>query len=288
MKWSPFKLRSHAEDSISDLPALRAAAETLAANVMQGAHAQKKAGGHEKFWQFREYQDSDRPQDIDWRQSARGDHIYVREKELQTPQSTYIWCNRSASMDFQSHIAQRSKADAAKILSLASAILLQREEEQVGFLGGGRSGRSEAALDRIGQQLFENAEDMLPSADAAKNSRLLLCSDFLQPLEEIEAGFTAYGARHGTALLVQVLDPAELELPYSGHMVFEGMNGAHEKIDNVSGIRSAYKTRIQAHLNGLRALCDDLGWHIIVHRTDMPLDITMFDIWEQLQAQGEV
>lgn len=281
---SPFTLRTQAEDAVFDLPSLRSAAEKLAANVVQGTHAQKKSGGHEKFWQFRDYQESDRPQDIDWRQSAKTDHVYVREKELQTPQSAYVWCQRGAGMDFKSGDALHSKSEAAQVLSLAGAILLQRGDEQVGFLGAEQSGRSEATLERIGRKAFEPSDETFPEASAAKNSTLLFFGDFLQSIDEIEAGFLPYGGRHMGSMVVQVLDPAEIELPYSGHVVFEGTRDIRNKVDNVSGVRAAYQERIQAHLHSVKDFCSVQGWHYILHRTDMPIETTMLGIWEALGA----
>lgn len=276
-----FTLRAKAEDALADLPSLRSAAERLAASIQHGDHAQKKSGGHERFWQFREYQDSDRPQDIDWRQSAKTDHVYVRERELQTPQNVYLWCNRSKSMDFKSSAALYSKQDAAQIITLASAILLQRAGEQIGFLGEGRTGRSEIALDKIGQRLLERSDNVLPKSGAAQNNSLFLCGDFLEPLKDIEASFNTYQT---SGFVVQVLDPAELDLPYSGHVVFDGLGGAHEKIDNVTAIRSAYQDRIQHHIDGVEALCETNGWGYALHRTDAALHDTLLKIWEHLGA----
>ncbi|MGB0719094.1 MAG: DUF58 domain-containing protein [Bdellovibrionales bacterium] len=281
---SAFSLRQRSEEAIADVPSLRMTAERLAASINSGEHALHKSGGHEKFWQFREYNEIDRPQDIDWRQSAKTDHIFVREKERHIPQSAVIWCNRSQSMDFQSHLAQVSKRQAAQLLSLALAILLTRGDEQIGFLDAMRSGRSDATLDRFAHILFE-AGEALPLAQAASNSHLIFCSDFLEPIEAIEACFARYAARHRRALIVQILDPAEVTLPYSGHVVFDGGQDMREKVDNVSAIRAAYQARVEAHRKALSDLCADYGWSYVFHRTDEPPETALFNIWEILNCK---
>ncbi len=286
MSWSAFKLRQSAEYALLDVPALHAAAEKIAANLLQGNHAQRKSGGHEKFWQYREYQTGDRPQDIDWRQSAKTDHIYVREKELQTPQTTCFWCNRSQSMAFQSQDALMPKQQAAQILSLALALLLERGDEQVGFLGESRAGRSEVALEKLAQSLLAQSQDDLPHGKALSNSQIILCGDFLSGLDAVHESFNRFAARHLQGVLIQVLDPAEINLPYSGHVVFEGLDHAQHKIDNVTSIRDAYQTRIAAHLSGIETLCADFGWHYYLHRTDMPLEVTLMRIWEDMEARA--
>lgn len=286
MRWPLLSLlRSRAEEAASDLPSLRMAAEKLADSITQGAHARKKTGGHEEFWQFRTYQDGDRPQDIDWRMSARGDPVFVKEKELQNPQSTFIWCHRGASMDFASSDALRTKLETAQLLSLASAIVLQRAEEQIGFLGQGRASRSDLTLDRVAQQLMESGHDApLPETSAPKNSTLILCGDFLETLEDINARFESCAAHAPRGIVVQTLDPAEITLPYSGHVVFEDITGgAQQKIDNVSSIREDYQARMKAHIEGVAAICAAHNWAHILHRTDTATEDTLLMIWEHLK-----
>lgn len=299
-------LRQSAEDAITDLPSLRNAAEKVAANILQGGHAQHKAGGHEKFWQYREYQQSDRPQDIDWRQSAKTDHIYVREKERQNPQTAFIWCNRGKSMRFKSTHAKRSKLEAAQILSLAMALVFERADEQIGFLGGGRAGRSELALSKIGQTLLEPSEETLPDGKATSHSQLVLCGDFLTPIkafpqkreslpylstdphlrgdaeEALEDYLKRFASQGSKGVILQVLDPAEITLPYSGHVVFEGLDEAQHKIDNVASIRGEYQMRMERHIRAIKKLCADFGWIYALHKTDKPLDITLMKVWEEL------
>ena len=287
MPWPSLTLRQHAEDAITDLPSLRNAAEKVAANILQGGHAQHKAGGHEKFWQYREYQQGDRPQDIDWRQSAKTDHIYVREKERQNPQTAFIWCNRGKSMQFKSAHAKRSKLEAAQILCMAMALVFERADEQIGFLGGGRAGRAEAALSKIGQTLLEPSDEVLPDAKALSHSQLVLCGDFLKPVEDIRMTIDSYIHRHANeGVLLQVLDPAELTLPYSGHVVFEGLDDAQHKIDNVAAIRGEYQMRMERHIRAIQKLCADFGWVYALHKTDKPLDVSLMAVWEALGRAG--
>lgn len=273
-------LRQNAQDSVADLPALRDAAAQVAAHILHGAHGQKKAGGTEKFWQFREYNEADRPQDIDWRQSGKGEHIYVREKELQTPQSVYFWANRAAGMDFKSNGALHSKLEAAQILSLALAMLLQRGEERVGIIGQSRAGNSEDALDRVGRMLLEDETLALPEGNIPSKSTLVFCGDFLLPLEEIETSFAPFSGKNSHGIVVQTLDAAERDLPFDGNVVFEDSSDAHHKVDNVASIRIAYQEKMAAHIAGIEKLCASYGWAHVLHVNDTPIEETLTRIWE--------
>ena len=48
-------------------------------------------GMGENFWQFRPYQTGDTVEGIDWRQSAKGDRLYIRETEWSAAQTVWLW-----------------------------------------------------------------------------------------------------------------------------------------------------------------------------------------------------
>ena len=283
MLHSLINLRRNAHDALSDLPALKLKAEKVAAHILHGGHGQRKAGGHEKFWQYREYQNSDRPQDIDWRQSAKTDHVYVREKEQQNPQSFYFWAQNDESMRFQSNIASYSKCEAAQILSLALAILLTNSDERVGMVGQ-RVSIGDQALDKIGISLLNDDTGALPEGHIPAKSNVFLCGDFLSPIEDIELQLNAFFKPGVRGHLIQILDPAECDLPYDGHVIFENAHAQDSyKIENVADIRKDYKKRIEQHLQDIGAVCNRLGLKHIVHITDQSLESTLIKIWEAYQ-----
>ncbi len=263
-------LRIAAEDSASSLPELRLQAEEIAKNVIHGMHAQKKSGAGEKFWQFREYSPSDRPQDIDWRQSAKGDDVFIRQKEWQTTQKTYLWCANGRSMDFASDEKLMQKQDTAHLITLALALLLKENEEQIGLFGSTKTGRSNTHIDKIAQSLVKNQnENSLPYSQSfvlPQASTFIAIGDFLSPIDEIEHAFTAIRSKTKTGIIVQVLDPAELNLPYQGRIKFNGLKET-QTINNVSAVKAAYSKRIEGHLKSIRSLCEEKSWQHIIHST---------------------
>jgi len=58
-----------------------AEAERVANTVEQGIHGRRRIGPGESFWQYRRYGTSDAASAVDWRQSARSQHLFVRENE---------------------------------------------------------------------------------------------------------------------------------------------------------------------------------------------------------------
>lgn len=284
-------LRRAAEEAAASFPALMARAERAVAGL-HGDHTQRKPGSGEKFWQYRDYVPGDRPQDIDWRQSAKSDRVFIRQKEWQTTQTAVFWCNQSASMDFSSHKKYPTKAEAAQVLSMALAILMVRAGEQVGLYGHLRTGRTETSLQRIGLALADEEKqfDTLPNPFAYKLPRhcsFVQVGDFLSPAQEIETVFSTLSAQAESGLVLQVLDPAEIELPYSGRIIFEEPT-AHSKepVNHVDSVRAEYQERIAMHLSAVENICRQQQWHYVLHRTDRDVSETLTTIWSLMHRDA--
>src|ERR1700748_3321566 len=145
-----FSTLQHEADGLgAGLPPLMVAADRLAASISLGVQGRKRAGIGENFWQFRRYQNEDAAR-IDWRQSAKSQHLYVREREWEAAQTVWLWRDGGAGMRFSS--GGPSKMDRAELILLSLASLLVRGGERVGFMGGlERPAASRLALMRIAQ-----------------------------------------------------------------------------------------------------------------------------------------
>ncbi|PCI99672.1 MAG: DUF58 domain-containing protein [Alphaproteobacteria bacterium] len=279
-------LRREAEHHVSDLPALMIKAEKISANIMHGMHAQRKAGSGEKFWQFREYQETDRPQDIDWRQSAKTDQVLVKQREWQTTQRTYLWCASGASMDFASSSKHYTKQDTAHIIALSLALLLRQSEEQIGLFGDLKTGHSEDKIQNIGQLLLQQSPINAPLPDTThfalpRHASFIGIGDFLSPIEDITRSMASVSTNAENGLLIQILDLAELELSYKGRVRFRGIEDSElELVNNVSSIRQEYKQRINHHTNQVKALCHEQNWSYILHNTHDDIADTLKNIWQ--------
>ena len=263
-----FPALQHEADGLSaGLPPLMVEADHLAASVSLGMHGRRRAGMGENFWQFRRYGAQDSSAAIDWRQSARSQHIFVREREWEAAQTVWFWRDASPNMRFKS--GSVSKGARADLLLLALASLLVRGGERVGFIGmEGAPAASRIALTRIGRALFTRSGAALPpAAPLARGSQLVWFSDFLGPGALEEMGRLA---RRGIAgHLVRIIDPAEEDFPYSGRARFESPLGAETEIfGRAERVRAAYRGRFAAHGEKVAAAAARLGWTATIHRTD--------------------
>ena len=66
-----------AQHLVAAIPRLILEARRAAASVFHGLHGRRRAGPGENFWQYRRFTDGEPANRVDWRRSARDDHLYV-------------------------------------------------------------------------------------------------------------------------------------------------------------------------------------------------------------------
>lgn len=267
----------------SRLPPLLVAAERVAATVAQGVHGRRRVGQGDSFWQFRPYRHGDTPARIDWRQSGKSDRTYVREMEWEAAQTVHLWRDGSASMRWRSGAAVPEKVERADLLLLALASLLLRGGERVRLLGQTTRG----SLEAIAMALPATGDGMPPATALPAHSRAVLIGDFLAPLDRVQATIARFAAIPVRGHLLQVLDPAEALLPYSGRVRFRGMEGDGDTlIPQVEGVRDAYAEALAHQQAGLAAMCQAAGWGFGVHRTDAPAGAALLPLYTALSGQA--
>jgi len=277
------KLKSQASAHAASLDEFIILARRNMMAMRGGEIDRRSAGAGEKFWQFRTYEQGDRPQDIDWRRSAkggaRGEDIFIRQKQKQDPQRASFWVAADEKMHFASRKNLPTKYEYAALCSLSLMMALAAQGDQITLAGSNlRAAGHNKHLDHLAALLYErenNAptlDDLTPNHITAK-SALILAGDFLENPEEIKNRIHALAAKTGAEnkiILLQIFDPAELELPYSGRGLFQTPGTAANKYDlpNIANIKKEYQTRIENHRATLHALCNQYGWHYISARTD--------------------
>ena len=267
---TPATQRRHAAERIgARLPPLLVAAERVAVTVAQGVHGRRRVGMGESFWQFRPYQPGDAVSAIDWRQSAKGDRTVLRELEWEAAQSVWLWVDGSPSMHYASARAP-TKAERAQVLALALASLLLRAGERVAVLGASTSPMAgRVALGRIAEQLAAATGAPPRGLPLPRHARCVLISDWLAPLDATERWWRDVHAMGVVGFVLLVLDPAELELPFSGRMRFKGLEDEGVAlIGDVDKVRNDYTHLLHEHRAMLAEIARRLGWSLTLHRTD--------------------
>ena len=269
------------------LPPLLVAAERLASTVALGVHGRRKSGRGESFWQFRRYAQGDARSAIDWRQSAKSQHLFVREREWEAAETVWFWRDGSSSMDFSSDANLGTKRDRANLLALALASLLVRGGERVATFGdreGPASGR--AAVRHMARALADARAlraAMPPDPSSEKRAQVIWLSDFLAPIQAIETTLGRMAGAGFAGHLVQIVDPAEQDFPFNGRTRFEWHNmREHEIFGRAETVRENYRRRFDAQSDGVGTLAKKFGWSFLRHRTDARPETALIALHAQI------
>jgi uncharacterized protein (DUF58 family) len=254
------------------MPRLILEARRVAATVIHGLHGRRRAGSGENFWQYRRFTSGEPAQSVDWRRSARDDHLYVREREWEASHTVWIWADRSPSMAFQSALAPESKLERAVVIAFALAEVLVQGGERIGIPGLMRPTASRNVIEKMAQAVLHDPSErasLPPSFAPSPLSEVVLLSDLWSPIGEVRqtiAQLSGAGA-HGHA--VQIVDPAEESFPYSGRIEFIEPEGAGSiTAGRAETWRTDYQSVVAAHREAIRTETARPGWSFIIHRTD--------------------
>ncbi len=269
-------------------PALLAEAERVASIVATGVHGRRRAGQGETFWQYRNYQNTDAANQIDWRRSARGDQIYVRDNEWEAANTVYFWPDSRPGMVWGSDKSLPTKADRGKVLTLATANLLMKAGERCALIGLAdrpRSGR--IGYERLAETMIQTQTDeTVLESNIAAHSRVVIASDFLDPIEDWRRRLSRLSGRPVTGVLVQIIDPAEEAFPFKGRLNMKSPgDGRRFLLGRAETARKDYQDRLFQHNTRLENTASRLGWTLIRHRTDQPATTALNTLYQALSGE---
>ncbi|MEF3366069.1 DUF58 domain-containing protein [Methylocystis sp. 9N] len=265
-----------AADLASRIPRLVARAHEVAASLAYGVHGRKRAGAGETFWQYRPFASGESAHRVDWRRSARGDQLYVREREWEAAHDYFLWMDCSPSMAFASSLASDDKLSRAVTLGLALAEVLVRGGERVAALGLTAPVSARDVIDRLARALADNVaetthDDLPPQAPLRPRAKVVLISDFLIEPDALFARLRRFADAGASGALLMVIDPSEESLPFSGETMFLDTDGGPSfHAGEAKSLRAAYAQRFDAHREGVRAAAARAGFLFLQHHTDRP------------------
>lgn len=249
-----FKKRSRAqniaeqgESMAAHLPALLIEARRLAGLLQEGVHGRRRKGQGAAFWQFRRYQQEDGATLIDWRQSAKSDHFFVREKEWETTSLIWIWPDLSPSMQWRSGLHDPKKSERALLLAAALGFVLVESGEMVAFCGSSLppARNAEAIARLVTEAAMRKDQNILFPMPGKGRGHILLLSDFLIAPEQIAKGVAAIIEAGLCGHCVHILDRAEKDWNFKGRILFSGLEGEPDFLAPAAeSLRQAYQERL--------------------------------------------
>jgi len=273
------------------MPRLILEARRIAATVIHGLHGRRRAGPGENFWQYRRFVSGEPASRVDWRRSARDDHLYVREKEWEAAHTVWLWPDRSPSMMFKSSLAQDTKLERVLVIAFALAEVLIEGGERIGIPGLMRPTASRNVVEKMAQAMVHDSAvraSLPPSFSPSPLAEIVVLSDLWSPIEDVHRTIAQLSASGAHGHVVQIIDPAEETFPYAGRIEFIEPEGAGAvTAGRAETWRADYEARIARHRDEIRAETDRLGWSFIIHRTDRPATDLLLKLHAQLGGGRE-
>lgn len=234
-----------------------------------GSAGRRRSGTGENFWQYRRHTQEDGAERIDWRRSAREEHLFVRETELETARTFLFWVDPNPGFNWSSDPKIPFKADRALLLSMALAGALSRSGERCGALGGGRGAVTGArAPSRVGEDMRDFTPQSRFPPPPRDTAAVVICSDFYSPLDEWRERLTPLAAKCRDGALLQVCDPIEQDYPFKGRTRFFRPGQDRERlIGRAESIRDGYLDKFAQRRRDMVELAAEFGWRFTSHVT---------------------
>jgi uncharacterized protein (DUF58 family) len=115
---------------------------------------------------------------------------------------------------------------------------------------------------------------------------VIILSDLFTGVDELIAGLRHFGHRRHDVVLLEVLDPAELDFPFQHFSRFQGLEQLGSLLADPAAIRTAYRAELEAARNQVQQEVRKLGMEWVSVRTDTPFDVAMREFLGARESRG--
>lgn len=267
-----------------------------------GIHRSPYHGFSVEFTEYRAYSPGDDLRYLDWKLLGRSDRMYIKKFEDETNLRCYLLADNSRSMTFAS--GSYSKADYANTLAATIAYFLNQQGDAVGLLkfdeelrdylpARHKHGHLRQLMHALEQPAAGSRTDLgAPlrriSELVRKRGLVVLLSDLLAPLDDLEANLSLLTARGHEVVVFQVFDPAELDFGFDQAAQFVDLETGRDLYIDPRQARAEYRRRFDEHNDSVEQICGRLGVTVNRFTTDRPLQTALYDFLRERHRLGRV
>ena len=232
---------------------------------------------------------------------ARSDRYYLKKFEDETNLRCHLLVDQSRSMSYGS--LGHTKSDYARTLAATLAWFLNDQGDAVGLFTFAERVRDYLpARHRHGhvRQLMLALEQEPEGRDtnlgeplrrvaelARKRGLIVLISDLLAPMDELERNLARLGAAGHEVVVFQVLDPNEMAFDFPGAALFQDVESRREIYLDPEAVRSEYQRKLQEHGLAVEGICHKLGFGFHRLLTNQPLELALHDFLRSRSRRGK-
>src|ERR1700745_509620 len=286
---------------LAGISSLDLVAKTVVDGFVAGLHRSPDFGFSQEFTEYRAYTPGDDVRHVDWNLFARTERCYLKRYRGETNSQLTVLLDASNSMEYTS--GSPSKIDYSRYLAAALFYLaIHNQRDAVGLIVFDEEVREYIRPStRPGQltRLFAGLEQAAPRAqtDFAKPLQhfqnalhrrgiAVVISDFYENPEKIIAHLAPLRFRGNEVILFQVLDPQEIRPALNEPAILVDLENNHRIEVIPEYTKTAYRTKIDAHVEQLRSRARAAGmdYHLLV--TTQPLDLALRE-YLTLRQEGD-
>ena len=273
---------------VARLAHLDVRARLVVEGFIAGMHRSPFHGFSVEFAEHRPYMPGDPLKNLDWKVLAKSDRYLVKQYTEETNLRAHLLVDLSGSMGFRSARASMSKLEYARSLAAALAYMMIGQQDAVGAMLFAehplryvppRSVRSHldvvlkcladgepAGRTKLGPALHELAERI------TRRGLVVLLSDLLDTPAEVLSGLQHFRHRNHEVIVFHVLDPDEIDFPYTDASTFVDMESGAQLTTEPWEIAARYREQLEAWRNRYSRACREQRVDYVPLDTRTPFD----------------
>jgi len=267
--------------AISRAESLGLNARFIVEGYMAGEHKSPYRGFAIEFAQHREYSFGDDTRHLDWKVLGRTDRYYVKQYEQETNYVAHVLLDGSESMKYGSGPLTKLHYGKMMAACLAYLVMAQRDAAALALFDSTlrdyipRSDNKSTILNVMSRlAAFEPKEQTNIAAvlhDMARQIRrkglVIVISDFFDDEQKVLEGIQHLRFDGHEVIVFHVLDPFELEFPFTGLVEFDGLESIPKILTRPNEVRKSYLREIEAFRTRLRDGCEKNQCHYTLVNT---------------------
>jgi uncharacterized protein (DUF58 family) len=288
-KDAKLKLRYIQPEVLQKIGALELAAREVVEGLRVGMHKSPLRGYSTEFAHHRPYVPGDDARHLDWRVYGRTERYYVKLYEAETNFDANLLVDASSSMQYGSGAI--TKMEYAKFMAASLAYLIVEQRDSVGL------GVFDSQLRRYVEPsstmgVIRNIDEELAKAQGEPRTNVagllhefarrmprrgfvMLFSDLLDSVDEFIKGLDHLRFRGHNVTVFHLLDPWELEFPFTGTCRFLGLEHEPEIVTQPQRVRQEYLNELGEFTRKVRRACERSHADYVLVNTSRPLETVL-------------
>ena len=272
--------------TLASIDGLDLIAKTVVDGFVAGLHRSPDFGFSQEFAEYRAYTPGDDLRHVDWNVFARTERMYLKRYRGETNSQLLILLDTSASMGYGSHKVH--KLDFARYMSACLCYMAIQQRDAAGLIVFDEDVNNYVAPSTRQGQLFrllhavEKAE-VGTHTDFAKpfahfqqflhrRGIVVVMSDFYAEPDTIVKTVEPLRFKGNEVILFHILDPQEIEPKFREPVLLLDMEDKSSLEVTPEYARTEYRTKIDAHIEGLGTAARRAGLDYFLMNTGRPLD----------------